>query len=257
VVARRKARAATLFRRLREEGDKTAREQLVHEFVPLARWVARRYGATQGAEDVRQVAYLGLVKAIDRFDPSRGRSFPAFAIPTISGEIKRHLRDYGWDLHVPRDAKELALQAQRANETLTHKYGRAPTVDEVAEHLHTERNAVLEALTTAAARHATSLDGAADAEVESARAYFEPGAPDQGYERVVERDALRSALTILSERERQAIGLRFFAGMTQAQIAAELGVSQMQVSRILSHALSEMRDRIENPPRRALSRLHR
>src|SRR5436190_2110233 len=148
-----------LFVRWQKSGDQRAREELVNRFLPLARNLARRYaGAREPFDDLLQVASLGLVKAIDRFDVDRGAAFSSFAVPTILGELKRYFRDLGWSVHVPRGAQEQALKVQEAHERLTTKTGRPPTVNELAEYLELSVEDVLDALETAAAHHSTSLD---------------------------------------------------------------------------------------------------
>src|SRR3989440_10017943 len=149
----------TLFTRWQKSSDQRARDELVDRFMPLARNLARRYaGAREPFDDLLQVASLGLVKAIDRFDIERGAAFSSFAVPTILGELKRYFRDLGWSVHVPRGAQEQALKVQEAHERLTTKTGRPPTVNELAEYLELSVEDVLEALETAAAHHSTSLD---------------------------------------------------------------------------------------------------
>ncbi len=238
------SRAAALFRRVREDHDPVARERLVRQFMPMARWVGRRYGSGDSAEDVRQVAYLGLVKAVDRFDPDRGTSFTSFGIPTIAGEVKRYLRDYGWDVHMPRGLQERVAHVRRAKEALTAELGRAPTVAELAGELGSTPESVREAIAAAEAYEACSLDSPFEATAsgvpESAEAQQVPGEFDAGFERMLERDFVRVALATLSDRKREIIGLRFFGGLTQSQIAARYGVSAMQVCRLLRQALSEM-----------------
>lgn len=239
-----KSQTGCLFRKFREEHDLAARERLVHRYMPLARRLARRYETAESREDVRQVAYLGLVKAIHGFDPARGTSFTSYAIPTIAGEIKRHLRDYGWDVHVSRGLKESVLRVRRETDRLTREHGRAPSVDELAMALRLTPDAVIEVLMAAEAYAARSLDAPippeASAMTRKREAIRELGAADDGFQRVVDRDSLRLALATLPERQRQMIGLHFFAGLTQSKVAARLGVSQMQVSRVLRQAIGDM-----------------
>src|SRR5581483_759844 len=148
-----------LFVRWQQDGDQRAREELVNRFLPLARNLARRYaGAREPFDDLLQVASLGLVKAVDRFDVDRGAAFSSFAVPTLLGELKRYCRDLGWSVHVPRGAQEQALKVQEAQERLTTKTGRPPTFQELAEYLELEVEDVLDALETAAAHHSASLD---------------------------------------------------------------------------------------------------
>lgn len=237
-------RTTSLFHRLREGQDPAARERLIRQFMPLARWVARRYGSGDMAEDVRQVAYLGLVKAVDRFDPDRGTSFTSFGIPTIAGEVRRHFRDCGWDVHVPRGLQERVERVRRTRDALTGELGRLPSVAELATELGIAPEAVLEAIGATKAFDAASLDSPFESSAPGMPESTEPqpllGDLDAGFERVLERDFVRVALATLSERKRQMIALRFFAEQTQPQIAARYGVSAMQVCRLLREALTEM-----------------
>src|SRR5947209_7931715 len=237
-----------LFLRWQKSGDRRAREELVNRFLPLARNLARRYaGAREPFDDLLQVASLGLVKAIDRFDVERGAAFSSFAVPTILGELKRYFRDLGWSVHVPRGAQEQALKVQEAHERLTTKTGRPPTVNELAEYLELSVEDVLDALETAAAHHSTSLDAPREerSSGESGSLVDVFGEEDSRYELVDETVTISVAARELSARERRVLALRFVNDMTQTQIAQEIGVSQMQVSRILRRALSRLRELTE------------
>jgi RNA polymerase sigma-B factor len=237
-----------LFERWQKKGDQSARAELVNRFLPLARNLARRYaGAREPFDDLLQVASLGLVKAIDRFDVDRGAAFSSFAVPTILGELKRYFRDLGWSVHVPRGAQEQALKVQEAHERLTTKTGRPPTVNELAEYLELSVEDVLDALETAAAHHSTSLDAPReDRSSGEAGALVDVfGEEDQRYELVDETITISVAARQLSARERRVLALRFVNDMTQTQIAQEIGVSQMQVSRILRRALNRLRELTE------------
>jgi RNA polymerase sigma-B factor len=239
---------ARLFERWQIDGDRRARETLAEHFMPLARSLARRYlGSQEPIADLIQVAYLGLVKAIDRFDASRGNRFAAYAVPTILGELRRHFRDTGWAVHVPRSGQERAMEVERAGETLTSREGHAPTVGEIAQYLERDQQEVLDALQVTRARGAVSLDaprpGGGEDEVESRAESI--GVEDEGYELVEERDAVTFALSSLSARERRIVRLRFEREMTQSQIAAEVGLSQMQISRILRRSLEQMRAAVD------------
>lgn len=237
-----------LFVRWQESGDQRAREELVNRFLPLARNLARRYaGAREPFDDLLQVASLGLVKAIDRFDVDRGAAFSSFAVPTILGELKRYFRDLGWSVHVPRGAQEQALKVQEAHEQLTTKTGRPPTVPELAEYLELNVEDVLDGLETAAAHHSTSLDAPREdhSSGESGSLVDVFGEEDHRYELVDETLTISVAARQLSARERRVLGLRFVEDMTQTQIAQEIGVSQMQVSRILRRALNRLRELTE------------
>lgn len=238
-----------LFIRWQKFGDQRAREELVDRFLPLARNLARRYaGAREPFDDLLQVASLGLVKAVDRFDVDRGAAFSSFAVPTILGELKRYFRDLGWSVHVPRGAQEQALKVQEAQERLTTRTGRPPTVAELAEYLELSVEDVLDALETAAAHHSASLDAPReDGEDESGTLVDVFGEVDSRYDLVDETVTISVAARQLSARERKVLGLRFVHDMTQTQIAQEIGVSQMQVSRILRRALTQLRDLTEAP----------
>src|SRR5579884_3205828 len=238
-----------LFLRWQQDGDQRAREELVERFLPLARNLARRYaGAREPFEDLLQVASLGLVKAIDRFDVDRGAAFSSFAVPTILGELKRYFRDLGWSVHVPRGAQEQALKVQEAQERLTTRTGRPPTVPELAEYMELSVEDVLDALETAAAHHSASLDAPReDGDEESGTLVDVFGEEDHHYELVNETVTISDAARQLSARERRVLALRFVHDMTQTQIASEIGVSQMQVSRILRRALGRLRELTEAP----------
>jgi RNA polymerase sigma-B factor len=248
-----------LFVRWRKHGDQRAREELVTRYLSLARKLARRYtGAREPFADLMQVASLGLVKAVDRFDPERGTGFSSYAVPTIVGELKRYFRDLGWSVHVPRGAQELALKVEEAQQELTARSGRPPTINELAEFMELSIEDVLDALETAAAHHSVSLDAPRpDDEGDSTSLAEMFGEEDERYELVDDTLTIESAMRFLSARERRVITLRFVEDLTQSQIAEEVGVSQMQVSRILRGALERLREltrpRRQSEPRRALS----
>jgi RNA polymerase sigma-B factor len=233
-----------LFKRWQDDGDQSAREQLAEHFLPLARRLARRYqGAHEPLDDLTQVASLGLVKAIDRFDSERGLAFSTFAVPTILGELKRYFRDLGWSVHVPRGAQDQALKVADAQRRLTTDIGRSPTIQELAQYLELSVEDVLDGLEAGAAHHATSLDAPRDDEDgEFATLADGFGADDPGYEQVEVAATVGRAAERLSERQRQVLALRFVKDLTQAEIAEEIGVSQMQVSRILRGSISELSD---------------
>jgi RNA polymerase sigma-B factor len=244
-AARRDASAADtsdLLVRWQQHRDRAAREELLRRFLPLARKLARRYASSREPfDDLLQVASLGLVKAVDRFDPARGNAFSSFAVPTILGELKRYFRDLGWSVHVPRGAQELALKVQEAQERLTNRTGRSPSVASLAEYLELSIEEVVEALETAAAHRATSLDAPIDAEDgETGTLADRFGNEDEGFELVEATATIGVAARQLSERERQVLALRFLEDRTQTEIAEEIGVSQMQVSRILRRAINRL-----------------
>lgn len=246
-----------LFAQWREHGDRRAREELVERFLPLARKLARRYaGAREPFDDLLQVASLGLVKAVDRFDPSRGTAFSSFAVPTILGELKRYFRDLGWSVHVPRGAQEMALRVEDAYQKLTVKNGRAPSVGVLAEYTELSIEDILEGLETAAAHHSVSLDAPHDdGEGGSGTLADTFGEDDERFELVEASATIAAAARSLSARERRVIILRFVEDRTQTQIAEIIGVSQMQVSRILRAALEKLRELTEPEVRNSTQRL--
>jgi RNA polymerase sigma-B factor len=234
----------TLFERWQRDKDPRAREQLVERFLPLARKLAHRYrGAQEPYDDLLQVASLGLVKAVDRFDPDRGIAFSSFAVPTILGELKRYFRDLGWSVHVPRGAQDRALKVEDAEQKLATRRGRPPTVPELAEYLELSIEEVLDALETAGAHHAVSLDAPhSDEDGESTTLATSFGQSDERYELIENRVTISTVARQLSMNEREVLQLRFFEDLTQTQIAERIGVSQMQVCRILRAALARMRE---------------
>ena len=236
-----------LFERWQQHHDHAARDELVERFLPLARKLARRYSAAhEPFDDLLQVASLGLVKAVDRFDCKRGNAFSSFAVPTILGELKRYFRDLGWAVHVPRGAQERAVKVEDAQNKLSAKSGRAPTVPELAEYLEFSIEEVLEALETARAHHASSLDAPFDdGDDGSATVVDTFGADDPGLRLADARLTVGVAAAQLSAREREVLALRFVQDLTQTQIAEQIGVSQMQVSRILRRAIARLTELTE------------
>ncbi len=221
--------------------------------LPLARRLARRYhGSGDSVDDLVQVASIGLLKAIERFDPERGVKFATFAVPTILGELKRHIRDFGWAVHVSRAEQERALRVRCIEEELTGRSGRSATPAEIAAAAGLSAEEVLEARETASAARPTSLDGGEGGDDEHGGDYLldrmSTGPGD--FELVESRDRIARCLRGLSAREREVVFLRFAADLTQAQIGAQIGVSQMQVSRILRRALDHSRALAEGPARR-------
>jgi len=243
-----------LFDRWQKGQDRSARDELVQRFLPLARKLARRYsGAREPFEDLLQVASLGLVKAVDRFDSSRGTAFSSFAVPTILGELKRYFRDLGWAVHVPRGAQERAVKVEEAQQTLSARTGHAPTVTEIAEYLEFSIEEVLEALETSRAHHATSLDAPYDdGEGESGTVVDAVGQEDPVLRLADDRLTVGVAARQLSDREREVLALRFVHDLTQTQIAERIGVSQMQVSRILRRSIAQLSElaELDSPPHR-------
>jgi RNA polymerase sigma-B factor len=233
-----------LFARWQQHGDQAARDDLVERFMPLARSLARRYmGAREPLEDLQQVANLGLLKAIDRFAPEQGNAFSSFAVPTILGELKRYFRDCGWAVHVPRGAQEMALRVEHAQQRLAGASGRSPSVSELAEHLEWSVEQVLEALEAGSAHHSISLDAPSESDGEEHQTLGDSiGSADRQLESVEESVTFAAAARTLGEREQRVLMLRFVEDRTQTEIAAELGVSQMQVSRILRRAVEHLRE---------------
>jgi RNA polymerase sigma-B factor len=232
-----------LFERWQYKGDRVARDTLVEHFLPLAKSLARRYlRSSESADDLVQVASLGLVKAIDRFDVSRGCRFAAFAVPTILGELRRYFRDTSWAVHVSRGAQEKALEVEEASELLTSRHGHAPTVNEIAQYLELSNETVLNALQVGQAYNAVSLDAPARVNDEETASYTETlGREDPHYELVEDDVVVGQVLKSLSSRERHILYLRFVKDLTQSEIAAEVGLSQMQISRLLRRSLEHAR----------------
>lgn len=236
--------SAELFQRWREQGDRRAREELIARFLPLARKLARRYAqSSEPYEDLVQVASLGLVKAVERFDPARGFAFTSFAVPTIVGELKRYFRDAGWALHVDRSGQELARLVGEAQQRLGSLGGRVPTVDELAQYLELSQEEVLEGLQIAQAYAAVSLDAPSVAEEDEEHDRLEAlGGEDSRLARMEERVTVFAAARHLPAREREILYLRFGEDLTQSEIAQRIGVSQMQVSRLLRRSLARLRE---------------
>jgi RNA polymerase sigma-B factor len=235
-----------LMARWHDDGDRSAREELFERFRPLARKLASRYSNPhEPIEDLVQVAAMGLLGAIDRFDADRGVRFPAFAIPTILGELKRYFRNTGWSVHVPRGAQELALRVDRAVRQIEARQGHRPTVSELAQYLELAQEDVLVGLDAGTAHYSVSLD----APVSSGDDDEQPdtlgdslGGVDESYGLVEATHSLASALERLPHLERQALTLRLERDLKQTEIAHELGCSQMQVSRLLRRAASRLHD---------------
>jgi RNA polymerase sigma-B factor len=224
------------------DGDLAAREELAERFMPLARDLALRYTYTdEPFEDLLQVASLGLIKAIDRFEPSRGTKFTSYAAPTILGELKRHFRDKGWALHVPRDLQERTLAVSRETEALSKELGRSPKVREVADALGCAVEDVLEAQEAAASYEAASLDAPTSRDDGEAASLVElMGEEDPSYELVESREAIVSTWRALPDVERKVLELRFMHDLTQREIGERIGYSQMHVSRLLRRALNRL-----------------
>jgi RNA polymerase sigma-B factor len=230
----------SLLVRWRTYGDREARSRLVERHLPLARRLAARYGGGfEGGEDLQQVAAMGLVKAIDRFDPERGLALSTFAVPTILGELKRHLRDTSWAVRVPRDLQELALRVERESGRMERALGRAPTVAELAAEAGVSVEAVLEAMEARRAHRALSLDApqpGEDGDSDEMSAHI--GTVDPELSQAEDRALLAPLLARLPARDREILRLRFGEDLTQSEIGQRLGVSQMHVSRLIRRALA-------------------
>jgi RNA polymerase sigma-B factor len=232
------------FAELCRTGDPKLRNELVEEYLWLARHCARRFsGRGEAAEDLTQVAMMALVRAVDRFDPSFNVRFATFAVPTMVGELRRHFRDKTWSMRVSRRLKDLHLELKAASEQLAHDLGRSPTVDEIADALDSTPEEILEALEAGAAYRPASLNAGpvgSDADEEIVPGDLDPEMIDTGM-----RVAVQDALKQLPDRERRVVYLRFYLGMTQSEIAEEIGVSQVHVSRILRATLSRLEGELD------------
>lgn len=233
-----------------EDSDRQVlREHVIREFRPLVRNLSRRFApGGNGAEDVEQAGMLGLVKAVDRYDPAAATGGPlGFLVPSIRGEMKRHLRDRSWSVRVPRDLKELAVRVRRTTDTLGQQLGRAPRPSELARELGVSTDEVIDALGALDSHHARSLDARTGNGAESGD--DTPlgeliGDDDPGLELAAHRAELHAVIGGLAERERRILMMRFFGDRTQSQIAAQLGISQMHVSRLLSRTLRQLREQL-------------
>jgi len=239
--------SAELFERWRRHKDRQARDELIERFLPLARKLARRYGqSSEPYDDLVQVASLGLVKAVERFDPDRGFAFSSFAVPTIVGELKRYFRDTAWALHVDRGAQERARKITDAQQRLSTRTGRMPTVDEIAQYLEISQEDVLDGLQTAEAYGAISLDAPLGGEDDEDSSRLDAiGGEDERLALVDQHATIFAAAQHLPTREREILYLRFGEDLTQSEIADRVGVSQMQVSRLLRRSLQRLRELTE------------
>jgi RNA polymerase sigma-B factor len=235
-----------LLERYHRHGDPAAREALVERFLPLARQLARRYQrGGEPLDDLVQVASLGLLKAIDRFEPDRPTAFSSFAVPTILGELKRHFRDRGWSVRVPRDLQEMSVRVERTSEELGRQLGRAPTPVEIGEHIGITTEQVLEAREAAGAYRAVSLDRPRDDDEEDSAADW-MGIEDPGFGLAEDAATVERLMIVLTDREREVLRLRFGEDLTQSEIGARVGVSQMHVSRLIRQAVARLRDEVED-----------
>ena len=242
-----KQKTRELFRRYKEDGDMDAREQLVMSHLNLVRFLANKFkNRGEPLDDLVQVGYLGLLKAIDRFDPDRGLEFTTYATPTILGEIKRHFRDKGWSVRVPRRLQELSAKVNQATDTLTTQFQRSPTIQEIADYLDASVDEVLEAMESSSAYSSVPLEGTGSSENDDAPSVIDRyGSEDNELAFTDDRLVIEEALEGFSPREREVIELRFLKGMTQIEIAEQLGISQVQVSRLLRRTLKKIQDKID------------
>ncbi|HEX7255855.1 MAG TPA: SigB/SigF/SigG family RNA polymerase sigma factor [Gaiellaceae bacterium] len=235
-----------LLRRYHEDGDLAAREQLIERYMSLVRSLARRYAYRgEQLDDLVQIGAIGLIKAIDRFDLERGVELTTYATPNIIGEIKRHFRDKGWSVRVPRGLQELNVQVSKLIEQLTVQLGRSPTIPELAKAAGVEEEQVLEALESGRAYSSVSLSTGGGSDEDGDVDPLESlGTIEHEYEVSEDRAVLAPGFKVLDERERKILHLRFFSGLTQSQIAAEIGISQMHVSRLIRRSLEKIREEI-------------
>ncbi len=241
-----KERTKELFRRFKEEGDEDARAQLIESHLNLVRFLASSYkNRGEPLDDLIQVGSIGLIKAIDRFDPSRGLEFTTFATPTITGEIKRHFRDKGWSVRVPRRLQELSKKVNQTTDDLMVELKRSPTVDEIAAALGVTVDEVLEAMESSGAYSAVPLEAGGTEEDDSPAIIDRYATEDSDLEGVDERLVIEETIKTFSPREQEVIRMRFVDNLTQVEIAHRLGVSQVQVSRFLRRTLKKMRDRLD------------
>ncbi|BBZ73812.1 RNA polymerase sigma factor SigF [Mycobacterium paraseoulense] len=223
------------------------RDKIVERCLPLADHIARRFeGRGEPRDDLVQVARVGLVNAVVRFDVETGSDFVSFAVPTIMGEVRRHFRDNSWSVKVPRRLKELHLRLGTATADLSQRLGRAPTATELAAELGMDREEVVEGLVAGSSYNTLSIDSGGGSDEDEARAIADTlGDVDTGLDRIEDQESLRPLLEALPERERTVLVLRFFESMTQTQIAERVGISQMHVSRLLAKSLARLRDQLQ------------
>ncbi len=239
-------RTRRLFRAMRA-GDEEARSQLIMAYEGLARFLARKFkNRGESDEDLEQVAYLGLIKAIDRFEPERGLEFSTYATPTIMGELRRHFRDKGWSVRVPRRLQELSQKVNRTTDDLAVELGHMPSVSEIAEHLGVSVDEVLEAMESSSAYSAVSFETSSSSDDEDAPTLMDHlGDEDKDLAGTDDRLVLEEAIAGFSPREQQVVRMRFIDGLTQVEIAKELDISQVQVSRLLRKTLRRLQEKIE------------
>jgi RNA polymerase sigma-B factor len=254
-MIRARADEGALFARYRRDRDGAAREELVTRYLPLVRHLARRYRGRAELDDLDQVASLALLKALDRFDPERGIAFSSFAVPTILGELKRHFRDHGWTVRVPRELQELKLRLDVLTQELTGQLGRSPTAAELAERAGHSIEHVLEALAARSAHFPDSLHQPLGEDGSEALDFL-PDPAEPAYDRIENAVVVHELLANLSERDRRILQLRFEHDLTQAEIGQRLGLSQMHVSRLIRQSIETLRAAADQPPPRNPSARH-
>ena len=241
-----KDRTRELFRRYKEEGDDDAREQLVMSHLNLVRFLASKFKSRgEPLDDLIQVGTIGLIKAVDRFDPARGLEFTTVATPTILGEIRRHFRDKGWSVRVPRRLQELSSKVNQTKEELTKGLHREPSVEEVATALNTTVDEVLEAMESSSAYSSVPLESGSSGEDDAPSVIDRYVSEDEALAQSDDRMAIEEATRDFSPREREIIDMRFIDGLTQVEIAKKLGISQVQVSRLLRRTLRKLQEKID------------
>lgn len=242
-----KDRTRELFRQYKATGDPEGRDQLIVSHLNLVRFLASKFkNRGEPLDDLIQVGTIGLIKAIDRFDPSRGLEFTTYATPTILGEIKRHFRDKGWSVRVPRRLQELSAKVNQANDELTNELSRSPSVEEIAKRVGASVDDVLEAMESSSAYSSVPLEGGGSSDDDDAPSVIDHYATeDENLAASDDRIVLEDAIRDFSPREKDVIRMRFFEGMTQVEIAERLGISQVQVSRLLRRTLRRVQDKID------------
>lgn len=242
-----KERTHELFRLYKEKGDEEARDQLIVSYLNLVRFLASKFkNRGEPLDDLVQVGTIGLIKAIDRFDPERGLEFTTYATPTILGEIKRHFRDKGWSIRVPRRLQELSAKVNQATDELTVELQRSPSVEEIAAKLGVGAEEILEAMESSGAYTSVSLEAGGSSEDDEAPALIDRlGSVDEDLDASDDRMVIDDAISDFSPREQEIVRMRFIDGLTQVEIAKRLGVSQVQVSRLLRRTLRKIQDKID------------
>ena len=242
-----KERTHELFRLYKEKGDEEARDQLIVSHLNLVRFLASKFkNRGEPLDDLVQVGTIGLIRAIDRFDPERGLEFTTYATPTILGEIKRHFRDKGWSIRVPRRLQELSAKVNQATDELTVELQRSPSVEEIAAKLGVGAEEILEAMESSGAYTSVSLEAGGSSEDDEAPALIDRlGSVDEDLDASDDRMVIDDAIRDFSPREQEIVRMRFIDGLTQVEIAKRLGVSQVQVSRLLRRTLRKIQDKID------------